>query len=60
MAVAMLGLSHRHPHRSKVKGSKGVALGGSPEGSALWWGPGGEAPPFYRSCFGRPLDAPSE
>ncbi len=36
MAIAMLGLSHPHPHRSKVKGSKGVALGGSPEGSALW------------------------
>ncbi len=27
-------------HRSKVKGSKGDALGRSPEGSALWWGAG--------------------
>ena len=28
----------------QVKGSKGSALGGSPEGSALWWGSRGKAP----------------
>src|SRR5208337_4706810 len=28
------------PSPNQRKGSKGGAVGGSPEGSALWWGPG--------------------
>src|SRR5271166_32146 len=37
--------------RTKVEGSKGFALGGSPDGSALWGGPG--AKPLAFSRFAR-------